>query len=113
MFGVSPDPYGTARKMGGDESVDMTNGAISSSSQVHYEPIQTDQKRQRRSKKESLIDTNRKSTATAVPHGDASMSSLDMKSTGRKLKRIRKKKGNEDSSTSQNESDIMQFKQDN
>ena len=69
MFGEQPpDPYGTERKqIGDDETVNMTDGVDSNSSQVHYEPVLS-RKKEKLRKKDSMTDTNRKSVATAAPN---------------------------------------------
>ena len=90
MFKVSADPYGTK---GGDEDdiINVTNGENSNSSQVHFEPVRERQKKKLR-KADTMTETYKRSVQTAIPE-NSSNSSLSLKSTEMKLKKLRKIRG--------------------
>ena len=90
MFKVSTDPYGT--KIGDpDDVMNVTNGEISNSSQVHFEPV-IERKRKHLRKADTMTETYKKSVNTAIPN-DSSQSSFSIATTEKKLKKIRKQKG--------------------
>ena len=90
MFKVSADPYGTK---GGDEDdvMNVTNGENSVSSQVHFEPV-IERKRKQLRKADTLTETYKRSVQTAIPN-ESSNSSISLKSTEKKLKKLRKARG--------------------
>ena len=81
QFKVSADPYGT--KQGDDDDViNITNGEISNSSQVHFEPVIERQREKRRKmkKQDTMRETYGRSTNTNLPH-ESDHSSMSLSST--------------------------------